>query len=396
MTGVTSRLRRDVTGQAVAAGVSAAVLGYASSVAVVVAGLTAVGASPGQVGSGLLALGLVMGVTSIALSSGLQVPVSVVWTTPGLALLPAVGALDGGFSAAVGAFVVVGLLVLLTGLLPPVSRALRRLPVPLTSAVLAGVLLPFCLAPARGVAELPLEAGVIVLAWVLAWRLAPTYAAPAALLALVAVVAVTSSLELPAGGVVPRLETTAPAFRWTAVAQVALPVYLVTMAAQNLVGIAVLTSQGYRAPVGPVLVTTGAASALAAPFGAPTTNLAAITGALTAGPAAHDDLSRRWVAAAAAGVTYVLLGALAPVTAAVVTGTDQRLVATAAGLGLLGALVGAVTTAWSDERSRTPAAVTLLVAASGVTVLGLGAAPLGLLAGGALLLLDRPLRRPRR
>lgn len=392
MTRVTSSLRRDVTGQAVAAGISAAVLGYASSVAVVVAGLTAAGATPGQVGSGLLALGLVMGATSVALSAGLRVPVSVVWTTPGLALLPAVGELDGGFPAAVGAFVVVGALVLLTGLLPPVSRALRRLPVPLTSAVLAGVLLPFCLAPARGVAELPLEAGAIALAWVVAWRFAPPYAAPAALLALVAVVAVTSTLDLPAGGVVPRLETTAPVFSWGAVAQVALPVYLVTMAAQNLVGIAVLTAQGYRAPVGPVLVTTGAASALAAPFGAPTTNLAAITGALTAGPAAHAELGRRWVAAAAAGVTYVLLGALAPVTAAVVTGTDERLVATAAGLGLLGALVGAVTTAWSDERSRIPAAVTLLVAASGVTVLGLGAAPLGLLAGAALLLLDRTRR----
>ena len=392
MTRVTTSLRRDVTGQAVAAGVSAAVLGYASSVAVVVAGLTAVGASPGQVGSGLLALGLVMGLTSIALSAGLRVPVSVVWTTPGLALLPAVGELEGGFPAAVGAFVVVGVLVLLTGLLPPVSTALRRLPVPLTSAVLAGVLLPFCLAPARGVAELPLQAGVVVLAWVLAWRLAPAYAAPAALLALVAVVAVSSSLELPAGGAVPRLETTAPVLSWAAVAQVALPVYLVTMAAQNLVGIAVLTSQGYRAPVGPVLVATGAASALAAPFGAPTTNLAAITGALTAGPAAHADLARRWVAAAAAGLTYVVLGALAPLTAAVVTSTDPRLVATAAGLGLLGALVGAVTTAWSDERSRTPAAVTLLVCASGVTVLGLGAAPLGLLAGGALLLLERTRR----
>ena len=236
-----------------------------------------------------------------------------------------------------------------------------------------------------------------MLAWVLAWRFAPTYAAPAALLALVAVVAVTSSLELPAGGAVPRLEATAPVLSWAAVASVALPVYLVTMAAQNLVGIAVLTSQGYRAPVGPVLVTTGAG--------------------LRAGRAVRraDDQprrhhrrahrrarrrtpssDRRWVAAASAGATYVLLGALAPVTAAVVTGTDPRLVATAAGLGLLGALVGAVTTAWSDERSRTPAAVTLLVSASGVTVLGLGAAPLGLLAGGALLLLDRTRPHARR
>ena len=387
--GVLSRLRSDLSGQAVAAGVSAAVLGYASSVAVVVAGLTAVGASAAQVGSGLLALGVLMAVTSIGMSVRLRLPVSVVWSTPGLALLATTGAVDGGFPAVLGAFVVVGLLLVLTGLAPPVARALRRLPVPLTAAVLAGVLLPFCLAPARAVAELPLQAGVVVLAWAVVWRLAPAYAAPAALVAMAAVVALTSSLEPPPGGVLPRLVATAPVFTWSAVAQVALPVYLVTMAAQNLVGVAVLTAQGYRAPVGAVLVTTGAASAAGAPFGATTLNLAAITGALTAGPAAHADLSRRWVAAAAAGATYVLLAALAPLTAALVTGADERLVATAAGLGLLGALTAAVSGAWADEACRTPAAVTLLVTASGVTVLGLGAAPLGLLAGGGLLLLDR-------
>ena len=390
-----SRLRHDASGQAVSAGVSAALLGYASSVAVVVAGLTAVGATTSQVGSALLALGVLMAVSSVLLSVGLRVPVSVVWSTPGLALLATLGNVDGGFPAVVGAFIVVGVLIALTGLLPPVARALRRLPVPLTAAVLAGVLLPFCLAPAVAVADLPLEAGAIVVAWAVAWRWAPAYAAPAALAALVVVVALDASVDLPPGGPVPSFELTAPVFTWTTVAQVALPVYVVTMAAQNLVGIAVLSAQGYVPPVGPVLVSTGAASVVGAPLGAPPMNLAAITGALTAGPAAHPDLARRWVAAASAGVMYLLLGALAPLTAAVVSGTDPRLVATAAGLGLLGAFTGAVSGAWADERCRTPAAVTLLVTASGVTVLGLGAAPLGLLAGGALLLLDRTGERRR-
>ncbi|RJK94278.1 benzoate/H(+) symporter BenE family transporter [Vallicoccus soli] len=384
---------RSLPAQAVGAGVVAAVLGYASSVAVVVAGLTAAGASTAQVGSGLAAVGVAMGVLSIALSVTTRVPVAVVWSTPGLALLAAVGPVAGGFPAVLGALALAGGLIALTGLVRPLSRLLQRLPAPVTSAVLAGILLPFCLAPARALEPFPVQAGVVCLVWVAALRLAPRYAAPAALAALLAVVAVDGGVVLPGGGdALPSLVATAPTLSWQAVTAIALPLYVVTMAAQNLVGAAVLSSYGYRTPVGRVLVGTGLASAATAPLAAPTANLAAITGALTAGPAAHPDPRRRWVAAAVSGVGHLVLAAVAPFTAALVAQVDPRLVATAAGLGLLGAFVGAATAALADEDLRLPAAVTLLVTASGVDVLGLGSAPLGLAAGLVLARLLRPAR----
>ncbi|MCW2779191.1 MAG: putative benzoate transporter protein [Frankiales bacterium] len=363
---------------------SAAIVGYASSVAVVVSGLQAVGASPRQVGSGLVALGVVMAVASVALSLPGRVPVAVVWSTPGLALLATSGPLDGGFRVAVAGFALCGLLVAVTGLLPPLSRLLGRLPPALTSAVLAGVLLPFCLAPAQAVPELPLRAGVVVLVWLAAVRLRPGLAAPAALLAVVAVVLVDGSLDLPSLPL-PRVVLVTPSFTLAAVTQVALPVYLVTMAGQNLVGLAVLQANGFTPSVRRLLVGTGLASAVGAPLASPTVNLAAITGALTAGPAAHPQPARRWVAAVAGAATYLVLALVAPLTTALVTQTDPRLVRTAAGLALLGSFAGAAATALREEATRLPAAVTLLVAASGATAGGLGSAPLGLAAGLALL-----------
>lgn len=359
-----------------------------------VAGLEAAGASPRQVGSALVALGVLMAVASVALSVPGRVPVSVVWSTPGLALLVPLGAVDGGFPAVVGAFALCGALVVVTGLVPALARLLGRLPGPLTAAVLAGVLLPFCLAPAQAVGDLPLRAGAVVAVWALAARLAPAWSAPAALLTVLAVALADGSLVLP-GPTPPSVVPVSPTLTLEAVTAVALPVYLVTMAGQNLVGLAVLQANGYTPSVRRLLVGTGVASMAGAPLGAPTVNLAAITGALTAGPGAHPDPARRWVAAVAAGGTYLLLALVAPLTAALVTQVDPRLVRTAAGLALVASFAGAATSALSAERTRLAAAVTLLVAASGVTAGGLGSAPLGLAAGLLLLALLRPPRGAR-
>ena len=381
-------LREDASGQAAATGVSAALLGYASSVAVVVAGLTAVGATPGQVSSALLALGVLMAVTTVLLSASTRMPVAVVWSTPAAALLATLGPVEGGFGAVVGAFALAGALVVLTGLVPPLARLLARIPPAVTAALLAGVLLPFCLAPARSAVDLPLETAALALTWLVASRWWPSWAAPAALAALVAVVLVDGGIDLPPS-VLAAGDAVAPELSWPAVVSIALPVYLVTMAAQNLVGVSVLRTYGYAPPVGRLLVGTGAATVAGAPFGALPQNLAAITGALTAGPTAHADPARRWVCAVASGLAYLVLAALAPVTAAVVTQVDPRLVAAAAGLALLGAFAGAASGALRDDATRTAAVVTLVVTASGVSAAGLGPAPLGLLAGGAVLLLDR-------
>jgi len=375
-------LRADLSAQAVVTGVTAALLGYASSIAVVVAGLGAAGASPAQLASALLALGVVMAVASAVLSVSTRIPVSVVWSTPGLALLAGVGEVDGGWPAVLGAFCLTGGLIVLTGLVHPLTRLLQQLPPPLTSAVLAGVLLPFCLAPAAALAPLPLQAGLICLAWLLALRFAPSYAAPVALAALLLVILVSGEQLVPAGiAVLPRVDMDVPVLTAEAVTAVALPLYVVTMGAQNLVGLAVLNANGFTPPVRRLLVGTGIATAAGAPFGSPPVNLPAITGALTAGPAAHPDPARRWVTGVSSGVTYLALGALSPVAAAVITGTDPRLVATAAGLGLFGAFTASAAAALHEDRHRAPAAVTLLVTASGVTLAGLGSAPVGLVAG---------------
>jgi benzoate membrane transport protein len=372
----------------VAAGVTAGLLGYASSVVVVVAGLTAVGATPRQVASALLSLGVAMGLLGLVLSLRTRLPVSVVWSTPGLALLATAGPVAGGLPAVVGAFLLCGALIVLTGLIRPLSRALGRLPQALSAAVLAGVLLPFCLAPVTAVAELPLPAGAVVLAWLVALRWAPRLAGPVALVAVVVVVGLDGGLSAP-DQVVPRLDAVVPDLRVAAVVSIALPLYLVTMAAQNLVGLAVLQANGYDPPVRTLLVGTGAGSMAIAPFVGPTINLAALTAALTAGPTADPDPSRRWVAGASMGVTNLLLGALAPLTSAVVVGADPRLVATAAGLALLGAFSAAAASALRDEGTRAAAAVTLLVAGSGVAAGPLASAPLGLVAGAVVLLADR-------
>ena len=373
---------------AVLAGITAGLLGYASSVAVVVAGLAAVGADPRQISSALLSLGVALGLLALVGSVRTRLPVSVVWSTPGLALLATAGPVAGGLPAVVGAFLLCGALIVVTGLVRPFSRALGRLPGALSAAVLAGVLLPFCLAPVRVVAEVPLQAGTVVLAWLVALRVAPRLAGPVALAAVVVVVSLTGGLVLP-DRVLPALAVVRPDLSVSAVLSIALPLYLVTMAAQNLVGLAVLQANGYRPPVGALLVGTGAGSMAIAPFAGPTVNLAALTAALTAGPDAHPDPELRWVAGASMGVTNIVLGALAPLTSAVVAGADPRLVATAAGLALLGAFAGATASAVRDERTRTAAVVTLLVAGSGISFGAVAAAPLGLLAGGIVVLVER-------
>lgn len=380
--------RGDLSAQAVATGLSSTAIGYSGSVAVVVAGLSAAGATTGQVATGLAAACMLTGVGSVVASARWRLPVAVVWSTPGAAVLVAVGALDGGFAVTVGALLVTAVLVALTGAVRPLAAAVGRFPPALSAAVLAGVLLPFCARAVTGVAALPLTAGAIALVWLVALRLAPAWSAPAALAALVVVVAGGAGSGLGGGsGALPHLALVRPALSAEAVVRLVVPLYLVTMSAQNLVGLAVLSGQGYRPPVRALLGGTGALSAAGALVGGPTVSLAAITGALTAGPGAHPDPARRWVATAAAGAGYLVLAPLAGAAAALVTGVDPRLVGTAAGLALVGALSGAAAGAVREEATRVPAVLTLLVTASGIT-----AAPaIGLAVG---LLASLAVRRP--
>lgn len=372
--------------QPVSVGVVSAVIGVTSSFAVVLAGLSAAGADPAQAASGLVVLTALMGLATIWLSRRFRRPLTIAWSTPGAALLVSTGAVAGGWPAAVGAFVVVGLLVVATGLVRPLGRLVGAIPAPIAQAMLAGVLLPLCLAPVRALVERPLLVAPIVVLWVVLSRVAPRWASPAAFgLALVIVMALADGwgwLQAP------RIALTVPSFSLAAVVGVALPLWVVTMASQNVPGVAVLGAAGYRVPWRYAMVLTGAGTALGAPAGAHAINLAAITAALPASPEAHPDPTRRWIACQANGVTCLLLAPLATTLAALVAAAPPGVVESVAGLALLGtfgaALAGALAVADGTPDAavaRVPAAATFLVSAAGVTIAGIGGAFWGLLAG---------------
>jgi benzoate membrane transport protein len=381
--------------QAAGAGLLAAFVGFASSFAVVVQGLVGIGASQAEAASGLMALSLAMGLCGIWLSLKTRLPVSIAWSTPGAALLATTGAVEGGFAGAVGAFLVCGLLILAAGLWKPLGRWVAAIPPALANAMLAGVLLTFCLAPVRAVAEGPLLALPVIVAWVLAWRFKRLFAIPAALLVALVMIALTTELPaLDAAALLPRPVLVVPDLSLAAVVGIALPLFIVTMASQNIPGIAVLSANGYAPAPGPLFATTGVFSLLAAPFGGHAVNLAAITAALCAGEDAHRDPARRYWAAVVCGLAYVVFGLLAGAITAFVAAVPAYLILAVAGLALLGAFAAALTEALAAAEDRLAAVVTFLATASGLSFLGIGSAFWGLLAGLAVFALTR--WRPRR
>ncbi|TNH23802.1 benzoate/H(+) symporter BenE family transporter [Micromonospora orduensis] len=374
--------------QPVLAGVVTALVGFASSFTVVLAGLRAAGASDAQAASGLLALCVACGLAAAWLGWRHRIPMSVAWSTPGAALLVATGPPTGGWPVAVGAFLVSGLLIVAAGLFPPLGRVVAAIPKPVAGAMLAGVLLPLCTAPVRALVEVPTVAGPVLVGWLLLHRFARRWAVPGALLVAVVAIALTSpSTGLGGAALIPSVTLTTPAWNASALVGLALPLFLVTMAAQNVPGMAVLVGYGYRPPFGAALRATGLASLLAAPAGGHAVNLAAITAALAAGPDAHPDPERRWVASVTAGVGLALLGLGAGVATALVAVAPPVLIEAVAGLALLGALATALAAAVTDPATREAAVVTFVVTASGVTLIGVGGAFWGLVAGCLMLLL---------
>ncbi|CAO3357579.1 benzoate/H(+) symporter BenE family transporter [Azospirillum palustre] len=381
---------RGLSPSALATGGLVALVGYASSVAVVIQGLAAVGADTAQITSGLVAVGFSMGLSAIWLAWTQRKPISVAWTTPGMALLAATGPVAGGFPAAVGAFLTVGALIMVAGLWRPLGRWIAAIPKPLANGMLAGLLLKLCLAPFMAIGQAP-GLGLLVLAtWAIVGRFARLYAVPAA----VAVALGAMAMNPPVSGALPAdpwptLSLVAPAFTWEALVGLALPLFVVTMASQNIPGLAVLATFGYTPRVPPAFLATGFASVVTAPLGAPTVNLAAITAAMCAGPDADPRPERRWQAAVTGGVGYIALTALAAVTATLVTRSPPILIEAVAGLALIGAFGGSLLAAVQAEEERIPALVTLLVTASGLSFFGVGSAFWGLLFGGAMHVLHR-------
>ncbi len=376
--------------QPVTTGIVAAVVGFASAFAIVLQGLAGVGASPAQAASGLLMLCVGQGLLAIFLSLRTKKPISIAWSTPGAALLMGAGVQQGGFGVAITAFLIAGMLAIVAGAWRPLGRAVESIPMSLASAMLAGVLLELCLAPVHAVADMPALALPIVAAWMAGWCLARRYAVLIAVAVTVVIVAVSTQMPPDAIGLLrPKVIFVEPVPDFVAALGIAIPLFIVTMASQNVPGIAVLKTNGYETPAGEVFVSTGLATMLVAPFGAHALNLSAITAALCAGPEAGPDPAKRYVASVAAGVAYIILGLLAGFAAAFMASSPPQLIQAVAGLALLSSLAAALATALSNEQHRLAAVVTFITAASGIHILGVGAAFWGLVAGGVLLLLER-------
>ena len=359
----------------------ATVIGFGGTVALVVQAGQAMGASPAQIISMVTALCLGIGLPGAVLSWRLKMPVVLAWSTPGAALLAA-STLGLGWSTAVGAFVIAGLLMVLTGLVPALERLAERIPAAIASAMLAGVLLPFCLKlflvfPT----DMALAAGLLAV-FLIMRRVAPAWALPAVLVAAFAVLALRGQVGLPVGtGLFGELSPVMPAFDWKAAISLALPLYLVTLASQNLPGLVVLRAAGYAPPAGKLIFWGGLTSTILAPFGAHGVNLAAITAALCTGPEAHPDPAQRWTVGVLYGLIYLGVALFAAPLAGLFIAMPTGALAVITGLALIAPLTGSLTGMMGVAEDREAAVLTFAATASGVALFGVGSAFWGLAIG---------------
>jgi benzoate membrane transport protein len=396
-----TQMLKDLSAQSFVMGLLTAFVGFSSSFAVVLHGLKGVGASDAQAASALMALSIAMGICGIVLSLRTRMPISIAWSTPGAAFLATAGPLEGGFPVAVGSFLIAAALIVAAGLFRPLSRAVSAIPPALANAMLAGVLIGLCFAPVKAVAFNPWLGLPIVVAYFLGGAVNRLAAIPSALVAFVLVIAF--GVDIPDGAmgsvwqaIVPAPVLVSPEFTVAGLISLALPLFIITMASQNIPGITVLRVNGFEPTAGPLFTMTGIFSALSAPFGGHAVNLAAITAAMCAGEDAHKDPARRYWAAVIAGIGYVLIGLAAGAVTAFVALSPTILIEAVGGLALIAAFSGSAMAAFKEPDTREAAAVTFLVTASGIGFLGVSGAFWGLLAGGAVMAVGKLARAVRK
>ncbi|MDH4463859.1 benzoate/H(+) symporter BenE family transporter [Acidovorax sp.] len=374
---------KDLSVSTFTAGFVAVLVGFTSSVAIVFQAAQAFGATPAQITSWIWALGLGMGLCTLVPSLILRKPVMVAWSTPGAAVLATAG-LAGGFSMgeAVGAFMVSAALITLAGITGWFERVMNRIPAEIAAALLAGVLARFGLqAFAAAQTALPLVLTMLVV-YLVARRWAPRYAVVVTLAAAIVFAAAQGQMVWSAVQLELAMPVfVAPEFSVAALISLAVPLFVVTMASQNLPGVAVIRASGYHLPVSRLLTLTGVATLVLAPFGGFALNFSAITAAMCMGPEAHPDRDRRYTAAVSCGALYVAIGLFGAVITGLLTAFPKELVVAIAGLALLGTIASGLATALRTEAHREAALITFLVTLSGVVIAGVGSAFWGVVAG---------------
>lgn len=378
---------KDLSLSAATAGFVAVLVGFTSSVAIVFSAALAFKATPEQLTSWIWALGIGMGVCSLLPSLILRKPVMVAWSTPGAAVLAAAGvagASGAGYSMneAVGAFMMCAVLITLAGLTGLFEKLMDRIPLSIAAALLAGVLARFGM---QGFVAAQTHWMLVVLMFItylLGKRWNARYCVVLTLL--IAIFFIAFRAEYTPTTIAFSLAHPVfvmPEFTWRAAISLALPLFIVTMASQNLPGVAAIRASGYQLPLSKIISMTGIATFLLAPFGAFALNLSAITAAICMGKEAHPDVNKRYVASSVCGIIYIFIGLFASIITALLTAFPKELIAAIAGLALLGTIAGGLATALQDEKHRDAAIITFLVTLSGVTLAGIGAAFWGVVAG---------------
>lgn len=363
------------------AGFVTVLIGFSSSVAIVFQAAQAAGADAAIAGSWILAFCVGLAATCIGLSWRYRMPIVTAWSTPGAALLAT--SLSGvGLAEATGAFIVCGLLITVSGVTGWFERLIGRIPIALASALLAGILTRFALDAVVAARTEPWLVGTMFASYLLARIWLPRYAVLVMLVTGLGLAGALGLVDASRLGLTPALpHWTAPVFSWSTIVGVGIPLFVVTMASQNVPGVAVLRASGYQPPISAVTTTTGLATVVLAPFGAFALNLAAITAAICTGPHAHPDPDRRWRAGVIAGVFYLIVGLFGASVAVLLSALPSEFVVALAGIALLGTICTGLAQATADEAWREAAVVAFLVTLSGAAFFGIGSAFWGLVAG---------------
>ncbi|WP_199639437.1 benzoate/H(+) symporter BenE family transporter [Serratia sp. PAMC26656] len=376
------RRSSDFSWQAAGAGLLSSFVGFASTFTLIVQALVNTGATQQQAATGLMAVSVAMGLAGILLSLKYRMPVSVAWSTPGAALLVGLGVVKGGFAVTTGALLMAAVMLIVAGLWKPLSQAINKIPSSIANAMLAGIILNLCVAPVHALASYPRYIAPVLIVWLVMLKINRILAIPCAAIATLAVIYMTANIgDIHMSEILPEFILVRPEFTLSAFISIALPLFIVTMASQNIPGMTVLNVNGYKPDATPLFTSTGVSSLLAAPFGGPAIGLAAITAAICAGDEAGKDPAKRYWAGIICGAAYIVYGMLAGAATRFISVSPPVLIEAVAGLALMGALGNSLVSALSDKTHRDAAIITFLITMGGHAFFGIGGAFWGLIAG---------------
>jgi len=364
------------------AALTAVVVGFASTILLIMEAADAVGASPAEKASWAAALCIGQAITTLILSWRYKMPIITAWSTPGAALIATSAGAGIDYRSAIGAFLAAGVLMCVTAMFKPVARAIEKIPASIAAGMLAGILLRYSMGVPGAAIDLPWQVLplIIIFFGLRVWQ--PFFAVPVVVVAGLALAAMAGAFDAGCCSFsITQPVWTTPSFNWPVIVGLGLPLYLVTMASQNLPGFAVLKASGYQPPVMGSLWVTGLGSILFAPFGSHQINLAAITASIVTGPEAHPDPQKRWLVAWPYLILYILVGLAAASFVTILGSLPKPLITAIAGLALFAPLLGSATAMFKEKEQIEAALATFLVSASGIAFYGVGAPFWGLVAG---------------